>query len=337
MYWASEVKMLPEWFCSIYSKRYGVFLPSGTLAIEAALHLSDIPLGAYVLLPMNECWKISYAVQRMGLKPIFVNFGQGLVLSKDKLRMTLDELFEVNAETNRSEAIIDRIYGCLAVHHYGLPVNVNSLRECLPDHISLIEDCARAWKTKSQYETMGKHSDYVTTSFALNKPISLGYGGAVFFDQYELIEEFSLSRDSQFQRVRGPIPYSLPCPQNEELLLATAEADRQLSCRREFANIVSSTVDQIEGAYAFPAQEGDEPSWARIPIFFKTRDTLDAFIKKANFVNLQFQRPHCNETNSIPYIEGLSLPQKKMNALDDHIMLLPSELNRERYHVFLSL
>lgn len=327
--------MLPDWFCRLYGKRYGIFVPSGMLAIESALRLLNPPLGSGVLIPSNACWKIGYAVRRAGLYPVFLDVGENLVIRAYEIKKAIEALSEQPiAELGSTSNTVEGISVCIAVHHLGLPVNVGHIRQILPNRISIIEDYAQAWRLLSGGESVGIHSDVVVTSFGASKPLSLGFGGAVFCNELERLKIFDLSRQVQFVRQNQPIPYALPCPAIEELNRATDIADASLYSRKHFASTVEQSLGANSGSELWSKAQGDQPTWCRIPILFNTFANMQYFIRCAHYVGLTYQIPHETEPYEIPFIGGIRISLAVETCRKLYVLLYPDPENEKRWENF---
>jgi dTDP-4-amino-4,6-dideoxygalactose transaminase len=300
---------LPDFTCSAYGKRTGVFVSSGLLAVESALCLAGLVAGSLVLIPRLCCWKVAVAVLRAGCRPVVCDVNDNLTL-----------------DTGRAIEVASRldVRAIIAVHHLGFPADVAALAGNLSDDLVLIEDAAQAWELLGRGSAVGEHSDYVTTSFGETKPYSLGFGGGVFFDDVRSLESFSLDFAHQLTRTAPPLPYGLASPGERTLFDACRGATRLMAARRATAKIACAKLDDLAGVRSWKGFVGDQPCWHRIPAFFRDEPTRDRFADLANRFGLSYQVPYQYEIDDIPFLRHVAL-RECVAPLPTYLLLYATE------------
>lgn len=172
---SSEGKFVSE-FESKLSKRlgreHGVAVTNGTAALDIAFELLKLKPGDEVIVPTFTIISCVLHIVRAGAKPVFVDC--------DANTWNMDVSVVENKITPRTRAI-------LAVHIYGLPVNLAPLMELAKKYsLFLIEDAAEAIGQTYCGKPCGSFGLVSTVSFYPNKHITTGEGGMVFTDDPEL-------------------------------------------------------------------------------------------------------------------------------------------------------
>lgn len=145
-----------------YSKANGVLLSSGTTSLEVALNYLGIKKNDYVLTTNKVCYKVISSIFRVNAYPVLVEPSNGFVLNVKDIQNAINK-FNIKA--------------MILVHHLGLPVDIQSIKDVLPVKIKVIEDASQAWSLKSRGNMVGHGGDIVISSFGPSKPFSLGGGG----------------------------------------------------------------------------------------------------------------------------------------------------------------
>ena len=164
---------------AVFSERkYGIAVSNGTAALEIAARAIGITEGDEVIIPAFTIISPAQAVSKLGAKPILVD--------SDPLTWNMD-VSQVEAKiTHRTKAII-------AVHIYGLPVDMDPLLElCKKYNLRLIEDAAEMHGQTYKGRPCGSFGDVSIFSFYPNKHVTTGEGGMIVTND-ELIAERSKS------------------------------------------------------------------------------------------------------------------------------------------------
>lgn len=182
------VQRLEEELAQKVRRNFGIAVCNGSAALELAIHMLGIGEGDEVILPTFTIISCIAPIIRAGAKPVLVdsyadtwNMDVGQVLSKI---------------TNRTKAI-------MAVHIYGLPVDMDPILEAANKRgIWVIEDAAEAIGLIYKDRPCGSMGQVSTFSFYPNKPITTGEGGMVLTNESGLAQRGRSLRNLCFQAER---------------------------------------------------------------------------------------------------------------------------------------
>ncbi len=168
------VKKLEENFSKRAGRKYGIAVCNGTAALEAAVIAAGIGKGDEVIMPSFTIISCASAVIRAGAKPVLTDS------EKDTWNMDVSQI--ENKITPNTKAI-------MAVHIYGLPVDMNPLMELAEKYnLKIIEDAAELIGQTYYGRQCGSFGDVSTFSFYPNKHITTGEGGMIVTDNEEIAE-----------------------------------------------------------------------------------------------------------------------------------------------------
>lgn len=168
------VKRLEDGFSARMGRKYGIAVANGTAAIDAAVEALGIGPGDEVILPSFTIISCVLQIMRCGAKPVLVD--------SDPLTWNMD-VRQIEAKiTPRTKAV-------MAVHIYGLPVDMNPiLQVCQRNGLRLIEDAAQMIGQTYRGKPCGSFGNISTVSFYPNKHITTGEGGMIMTDDDTLAE-----------------------------------------------------------------------------------------------------------------------------------------------------
>lgn len=160
---------------------------SGTDALYLALRALEIGPGDEVIVPAQTFVATALAVSRTGATPSFADI--------ESLRWTLD------VESAR-QAISPRTRALIAVHLYGLPCDMESLRNLAVAHrLALIEDNAQATGATFHGRRTGSLGLLAAHSFYPTKNLGCcGDGGAITTDRADLAARIRRLRNYGFAK-----------------------------------------------------------------------------------------------------------------------------------------
>ncbi len=164
-----------EW-AAYCGRKYGVAVSNGTVALELAVSVLNLPQGAEVIMPSFTIVSCLEAVLRNGLMPVLVDSDPGTYC------MSIDE---IEKRINKRTAAI------MPVHIYGHPVEMDSILKLAVEHeLKIIEDAAEAHGAecliRGTWKRCGSFGDVSAFSFYANKNITCGEGGMVLTDNDDL-------------------------------------------------------------------------------------------------------------------------------------------------------
>jgi perosamine synthetase len=179
------VKRFEEGFAARVQRRHGIAVCNGTAALDAADDALGIGPGDEVILPAFTIISCIGQIVRAGATPVLVD--------SDPLTWNMD-VGQVEAKiTARTKAI-------MAVHIYGLPVDMDPLLDIARRHgLGIIEDAAEMHGQTYRGRPCGSFGDISTVSFYPNKHVTTGEGGMVLVDDDRLAEDCRGLRNLCFQ------------------------------------------------------------------------------------------------------------------------------------------
>lgn len=162
------VTKLEDGVAKYVGRKAGVSVCNGTAALEVAVDALKLPKGSEVILPAFTIISCGNAVIKAGLKPVLVD------ADPDTWNMDVNQI---------EEKITDRTRAIMAVHIYGLPVNMGPVLEIAKKYnLYVIEDAAEAIGVTCNGKQCGSFGDISAMSFFANKHITTGEGGMVLAD-----------------------------------------------------------------------------------------------------------------------------------------------------------
>lgn len=166
-------------------RRHGIAVTNGTAALEIAVRALDIGPGDEVILPTFTIISCAQAVTNAGAIPVTVDC--------DPRTWNMTPEGVAAAVTPRTKAV-------MAVHIYGLPVDMDPILETARRHnLAVIEDAAEAIGQSYKDRPCGSIGDISTFSFYANKNITTGEGGMIMTNDNALAERCRSLRNLCFQ------------------------------------------------------------------------------------------------------------------------------------------
>lgn len=162
------VRRFEEGMAAAAGRRHGIAVMNGSVALDVAVAALGIGPGDEVILPTFTIISCAAAVVRAGAAPV--------VVDSDPLTWNID--------VSRIEATITpRTRAIMAVHIYGLPVDMDALMDIAGRHgLAVIEDAAEQIGQRYRGRPVGSFGNLSTFSFYPNKHITTGEGGMVVTD-----------------------------------------------------------------------------------------------------------------------------------------------------------
>lgn len=182
------VQRLEQGVAKLSGRRHGIAVANGTVAIDVALAALGLGAGDEVILPSFTIISCAAGIVRAGAIPV--------VVDSDPATWNMD--------VSRIEAkITARTRAIMAVHIYGLPVDMDPLLELARKHgLDVIEDAAEAIGQQYKGRPCGSLGRISTLSFYPNKHITTGEGGMVLTDDDALAARCRDLRNLCFGRKR---------------------------------------------------------------------------------------------------------------------------------------
>lgn len=179
------VGRLEREFAAAADRKWGIAVCNGSAALDAAVAALHLSPGDEVILPAFTIISCAAAIVRAGAVPVLVD--------SDPVtwNMRVDQIEQ--KLTPRSKAI-------MAVHIYGLPVDIQSVQSIAQRRgLAVIEDAAEALGAKCRNQSCGSFGDISTFSFYSNKLVTTGEGGMILCDDDELAARCRSLRNLCFQ------------------------------------------------------------------------------------------------------------------------------------------
>lgn len=182
---APVVQEFEEKFATLHGQAFGVAVPNGSLALDLLISCLGIGQGDEVIVPSFAIISCIGEILRRGARPVFVD--------SDPATWNM-KVAEVEA------AVSERTKAIMAVHTYGLPVDMNPLLAIAAAHkILLIEDAAEAHGSRYGSEPVGGIGYASTFSFYANKNVTTGEGGMVLTSDEGFANKLRYYRNLTFQ------------------------------------------------------------------------------------------------------------------------------------------
>jgi perosamine synthetase len=178
-FWVSGnlVNILEKKCAEITKLNYGIAVSSGYAALRLSLLALGIGPGKEVIIPGYSCVALANAVLAAGATPIPVD------IDPHSLNITLGT---ISPKLNKNTAAI------IAVHTFGLPVNIKELRNI---GLPIIEDCSHCFGIDTPWGPIGSLGDISIISFYATKLVGGGKGGMVMTNQANIFDYIEDYRD----------------------------------------------------------------------------------------------------------------------------------------------
>jgi perosamine synthetase len=178
------VRKLEEGVAARLNRKHGIAVCNGTAALDVALAALEIGPGDEVILPTFTIISCAAAIVRAGATPV--------VVDADPLTWNMRVDFVERCITPRTKAI-------MAVHIYGLPVDMRPLLTLAESHgLRVIEDAAEVIGQTYHGLPCGGIGDISTLSFYPNKHVTTGEGGMVLTNDEALSDRARALRNLCF-------------------------------------------------------------------------------------------------------------------------------------------
>jgi perosamine synthetase len=172
----------------LVGRTHGIAVCNGSAALDVAVTAIGLAPGDEVILPTFTIISCAAAVVRAGATPV--------VVDADPVTWNMDVAQVAAKVTSRTRAI-------MAVHIYGLPVDMGPLLAIAREHgLFVIEDAAEMLGQTYDGRPCGGFGDISTFSFYPNKHATTGEGGMVLTDDPALANRCRSLRNLCFQKKR---------------------------------------------------------------------------------------------------------------------------------------
>ena len=195
-----KVAAFEKAFAERHQVKHALATTSCTTGLHLILAAMEVEPGDEVIVPAFTWVATANVVLYCGATPVFVDV--------DPRTNNIDLADLARRLTSRTKAVI-------AVHLFGLCVDMEALRRVLPQHVRIVEDAACAAGASYRGVPAGGLGDAAAFSFHPRKSITTGEGGMVTTNDVALADTMNMLRNhgasiSEEQRHKGPRPYLLP-------------------------------------------------------------------------------------------------------------------------------
>ena len=179
------VEQLENGMASLCQRRFAVAVANGSVALDTAILALGIGPGDEVILPSFTIISCAASIVRAGAIPV--------VIDSDPVTWNMDPALLERKVNDRTRAI-------MAVHIYGLPVDMEPLMKFARDrNLLVIEDAAEAIGQTCSGQPCGSFGELSTLSFYPNKHVTTGEGGMILTDDEQLARRCRSLRNLCFQ------------------------------------------------------------------------------------------------------------------------------------------
>ncbi len=168
------IKEFEEKFAKRVGRGHGIAVCNGSAALDAAAAALDLKAGDEVIMPTFTIISCASAITRLGAVPALIDCDPATW----------------NMQVARiEERITERTRAIMAVHIYGLPVDMDPLLDIAERHgLDVIEDAAEMIGQTYNGRPCGSLGRISTFSFYPNKHVTTGEGGMIVTDDDALAE-----------------------------------------------------------------------------------------------------------------------------------------------------
>ena len=168
------IREFEERFARRVGRAHGIAVCNGSAALDAAAAALNLGEGDEVIMPTFTIISCASAVSRLGATPVLIDC--------DPATFNMDA-------SRIEERITERTRAIMAVHIYGLPVDMDPLLEIAERHgLDVIEDAAEMIGQDYKGRPCGSLGKISTFSFYPNKHVTTGEGGMIVTDDDALAE-----------------------------------------------------------------------------------------------------------------------------------------------------
>jgi len=166
-------------------REFGIAVCNGTAALDVAVAALGIGPGDEVIVPTFTIISCVHQIVRAGARPVFVD------CDPETWNLCIDAV---------EQKITSKTKAVMAVHIYGLPVDMDPLLELArQNNLLIIEDAAEAIGQTCNDRACGSFGDISTLSFYPNKHVTTGEGGMVLTNDKDIADRCRSLRNLCFQ------------------------------------------------------------------------------------------------------------------------------------------
>ena len=179
-------KMCDKWMEDKFSVGHVMLTTSCTHALEMAAYLTDIKPGEEVIMPSYTFVSTADAFVLRGARIVFVDIRPDT--------MNIDE-------TKIEAAITDKTRVICPVHYAGIGCEMDTIMDIAGRHnLKVVEDAAQGVGSTYKGRYLGTIGDFGCYSFHETKNYTMGEGGAIVFDNDDMLEKAEILREKGTDR-----------------------------------------------------------------------------------------------------------------------------------------
>ena len=179
-------KKCSQWMKEHFYTNQAFLTTSCTHALEMAAVLSGVKPGDEVILPSYTFVSTADAFVQRGASLVFVDIRPDT--------MNLDETLIEDAITEKTKVIVP-------VHYAGVACDMDTIMNIATrHHLKVVEDAAQGFASYYKGKSLGTIGDFGCLSFHETKNLSMGEGGALFFQNNAYQEKAEILREKGTDR-----------------------------------------------------------------------------------------------------------------------------------------
>jgi perosamine synthetase len=294
MHWAEgpEIEEFENQLSQYVGRKYCVTFNSGTSALHGTLLALDVKKNDEIIVPSFTFISTVNSTLMVNATPKFVDI--------ENDTFGIDPTLLESSITKKSKII-------LPIHYGGLPCKINEIKKiCKKNNLFLVEDAAEALGSKIKNKMIGSFGDVSMFSFAGNKILTTGEGGAITTDSLKIANKLKLIRShgrvtkNYFQNSEKPSYTQLGFNWRMSSITAALgltqlnKLEKLISIRRYNAHFLNSHLKKIH-TITIP----NEPkNYKHVYQFYtillpnqKTRDQLKKFLDSKRIMSKVFFYP----------------------------------------------
>ena len=326
MDWAigPEIEEFEKLLANYHESKYCVTFNSGTSAGHAALLSLNLKPSSEVIIPSFTFISTANWPLMVGANPIFSE------IEEETLGMDSSNL---NSIISKKSKVI------MPIHYGGNPCKITEIKRFAKEQkLTLIEDCAESIGATIGKRKTGTYGDLSILSFAGNKVLTTGEGGAIITNSKQIYEKLKLIRShgrqissNYFQTNETPNYVSLGYNWRMSSMTAALgisqlkKIEKLISKRRKNANYLSSKLKK-HSEIILPSDYKNHKNVFQLYSIRITgknlRNNLMKFLKKQGIMSKIFFEPaHLTKFHSKNINKKISLPVTE--KISQQILTLP--------------
>jgi perosamine synthetase len=314
MDWAigPEIEQFEKLLANYVGVDYCLTFNSGTSAGHAALLAFGIKPNDEIIVPSFTFIATANWALMVKAKPKFVDIEEKtLGLDPDKVKLAISHKTKI----------------IMPIHYAGLPCQIDKIKNIAKNHkIPMIEDAAESLGAKIKNQNIGTFGDLSVFSFAGNKILTTGEGGAITTNSKKIFERLKLLRShgrsiNQNYFSSNELPKYITLGYNWRMSSMTAalgisqlnKFEKMVNLRRKHAKYLSSKLSKFKEINTPNEPDGFRHVYQLYTILLnnsKTRNDLTKFLtKKGIMTKIFFEPVHLTAFyKNLGYGKSTSLP-----------------------------